>query len=276
MAEATRIWFRETLETVAMWWRIERLDGVTLGFTSHDRDLWFGSLLHRTAPGMTPSAIRKTGSLEPDSAEIAGALSHDAIREDDLAAGRFDGAAIVLGLVDWESFELQELYRGTIGAVGIEGDGFSAELQSLKVLLDRDLVARTSPTCRAEFCGRGCTLSATRFSSRGTIAEVAEDGAAVRVSTLASPESLVFGRMRILEGPASGMWRRIEAIDGEWLQLDRRIEDAPAAGTAIALREGCDHTIETCAGRFGNAINFQGEPYLPGNDLLARYAVPGT
>lgn len=276
MSDPARVWFRETLETVAVWWRIERLDGVTLGFTSHDRDLWFGALLHRTAPGMTPSAIRKTGSLEPDSAEITGALSHDAIREEDLAAGRFDGAAIILGLVDWETFEQQELYRGTIGAVGTEGDGFSAELLSLKTLLDRELVPRTSPTCRAEFCGTGCTLSAARFSSRGTIAGASADGTAIRVTTTAPLGNLAFGRVRILHGAASGLWRRIESVSGDWLLLDRRFETDIAAGTAVLLREGCDHTIETCGARFDNALNFQGEPYLPGNDLLARYAVPGS
>jgi hypothetical protein len=41
------------------------------------------------------------------------------------------------------------------------------------------------------------------------------------------------------------------------------------------VQEGCDHTIATCAARFGNAINFQGEPFLPGNDSLTRYPAGG-
>ena len=41
MPESTRTWFSQALETVAIWWRLERRDGVTLGFTTHDRDLWF-------------------------------------------------------------------------------------------------------------------------------------------------------------------------------------------------------------------------------------------
>jgi hypothetical protein len=47
-----------------------------------------------------------------------------------------------------------------------------------------------------------------------------------------------------------------------------------AIGTKAELIEGCDHTITTCATRFGNAVNFRGEPFLPGNDLLARYGRP--
>nr|WP_070158321.1 phage BR0599 family protein [Sphingobium phenoxybenzoativorans] len=44
-----------------------------------------------------------------------------------------------------------------------------------------------------------------------------------------------------------------------------------AAGTLALLTEGCDKRMATCSARFGNAANFRGEPYLPGNDLLTRY-----
>ena len=47
-----------------------------------------------------------------------------------------------------------------------------------------------------------------------------------------------------------------------------------APGWLVRVREGCDHTIATCASRFANAANFQGEPFLPGNDILARYPTP--
>ena len=58
---------------------------------------------------------------------------------------------------------------------------------------------------------------------------------------------------------------------GDGPKLDIALDPALAPGTRALLREGCDHTLATCAARFGNAVNFQGEPFLPGNDLLARY-----
>lgn len=264
-----RTWFSQPLETVAIWWRIERSDGIALGFTSHDRDLAFDGLVHRTAPGMVPSAIRRTASFEADSAEITGALSHDSITEADLAAGRFDGAAVAMGMVDWETLERETLYSGTIGAVGHEGAGFSAELRSIKELLKSDIVPRTSPTCRAEFCGAGCTLSAARFTRSATLVSVSADGG-VHIEG-ASIDGLLFGTLRWIDGPEAGLLRRIEDVDGTLLVLDRPADPAVPAGTRISVREGCDHTLESCAARFGNAVNFQGEPFLPGNDLLTRY-----
>jgi hypothetical protein len=56
--------------------------------------------------------------------------------------------------------------------------------------------------------------------------------------------------------------------------LDTPLAADLAAGLRVIVREGCDHTLDTCATRFANAVNFQGEPFLPGNDLLTRYPVP--
>ncbi len=116
-----RTWFSGELETVATYWRVQRRDGIALGFTSHDRDLRFAGVLHLSAPGMVPSAIKRSILVEPDSAEMQGALDHAAIRAGDLASGRFDGAAVSVGLVDWESGENLELFAGSIGAVGQDG-----------------------------------------------------------------------------------------------------------------------------------------------------------
>ncbi len=79
------------------------------------------------------------------------------------------------------------------------------------------------------------------------------------------------GSLRWLEGPQIGLEMRIARVDGDKLALDRAIDEGQGAGMRALLREGCDHTWQTCAARFNNAVNFRGEPFLPGNDLLARY-----
>lgn len=270
----TRVWFDAPLETVATFWRVLRRDGVTLGFTTHDRDLRFDGICHRATPGMVPSAIRRSADFEPDSAEVQGALSHDSIATTDLAAGRFDGARVLIGLVDWESLGSQVLYRGIIGAVAEEAGQFSATLQSRKAELQRDPVPRTSPTCRAAFCGPGCTLSAARFSHDAVVTSSDSEANSVTLGAALAPESLVGGQLRWLDGPLAGLTTGISAQIGAVLVLDQPLDLKPPAGTRVLLREGCDRRLETCVTRFGNAINFQGEPFLPGNDMVARYAAP--
>lgn len=266
----TRALLDRELDTVASWWRIWRRDGVALAFTTHDRDLWFDGLVHRAAPGLTPAAIRLTSAIEEEGTDVEGALAHDCIAESDLAAGRFDNAVVEIGAVCWQTLESQSLYRGTVETVARDGDAFSAALVSAKAALAVDTVPRSSPTCRARFCDTGCGLSPARFTHRGKVVAIAGD----RVDFgLPEPARFTGGELRWLDGPLAGLAANILAADATGFALDRR-PDGVAAGTRALLREGCDHTIATCAARFGNAASFQGEPFLPGTDLLAHYPMP--
>lgn len=176
------------------------------------------------------------------------------------------------GVVDWMTLENEAIYTGAIGAVGREGANISAELDSLKTRLSRETLPRTAPTCRAEFCGPGCTLSAARYSHECELAEVSTDLSAIRISGGVHPEALAGGTLCWLEGVDAGRVFRIEAVVDGWVYPERPVDASLSAGSHLVVREGCDHRLETCAKRFANAVNFQGEPFLPGNDLLARYA----
>lgn len=136
-----------------------------------------------------------------------------------------------------------------------------------------DPVPRTSPTCRARFCGPGCTLSGAHFTHEAAAETV--DFKANRVA-FAGVDHALFesGEVRWLDGPHGGLTMAVIAVDAAGLMLDAALDPALSAGTRALLREGCDHTLATCAARFANAVNFQGEPFLPGNDLLAQYPSP--
>jgi uncharacterized phage protein (TIGR02218 family) len=267
----SHVFFTQELEGVATFWRIYRRDGVTLGFTSHDRDLWFDGVLHRAAPGMLPSAIRRNARIEADSAEVTGALTHDAIAAADLTAGRFDNARIAIGAVDWKTLDAAVLYRGTIGTIGEEAGSFTAELRSAKAALDIDPSPRTSPTCRAQFCGPGCTLSAARFTHEASVSAVDLETNRVAFTGGPPPGDMLDGSLRWIDGPQAGLAMEVIEAGETGLLLDIALDPALEAGTRALLREGCDHTLATCSSRFANSVNFQGEPFLPGNDILARY-----
>ena len=105
------------LTTLAVCWRVVRSDGIALGFTTHDRPLIVSGMRYDSAPGMVPSAIVGTDDLEVDGMDIGGALTADAITGADLAAGRYDDAAVTVFLVDWRAPDAgrQVLARGHIG-----------------------------------------------------------------------------------------------------------------------------------------------------------------
>jgi len=263
-------WLEGDLGTIALCWRIERRDGVTIGLTAHDRDLVIGGLVYRAAPGMTPSAISRSAGLDADSMDVTGALTSSAISERDLLAGRWDGAKVALFATDWAApGERVALGEGTIGAVETQGDALTAELRGAAASLERPVVEETSPECRAELGDARCRVA---MAGRRRFARVvAMEGA---VLTLDAEEPLGNawggGRLRWFSGHNSGLEDPVARSDGDAVTL-RRVPRFESAGALVELIEGCDKSIATCASRFGNALNFRGEPYLPGVDLLTRY-----
>jgi uncharacterized phage protein (TIGR02218 family) len=263
------------LTTIALCWRLERRDGVALGFTGHDRDLEIGGLVHRAAPGMLPSAISLSDGFDPATLDVKGALTSDAINAADLAAGRWDGAALSLFMTDWEApgAEMPAIARGALGEVVVSGDAFEAELRGPAALLDGPVVEQTSPECRARLGDKRCRVDmAARTRLTRIAAILAEDR--VEVEEEAPGSAYGYGLLRWIGGANSGTDSAVLSSDGPMLTL-REPPAAPAAiGDLVEIREGCDKMLATCAGRFGNAANFRGEPHLPGIDLLTRY--PGA
>ena len=96
-------WLREELVTLAWCWRLARRDGVVVGLTSHDRDLMVSGILYRAAPGMKPSALETSDSLDVATMDIEGAVTSDAIAARDLDAGQWDGAELELFVTDWSA-----------------------------------------------------------------------------------------------------------------------------------------------------------------------------
>jgi len=268
-------WLDREVTTSAYLWRLERSDGVALGFTSHDRDLVVDAFHYRAAPGMVPSSIALSDSLEIDNVEIAGVMTSAAIAEKDLDAGRWDGALLYISLVDWDQPDAEPLplICGEFGEIVRTGDNFTVEMLGATSFFDEPIAPLTSPTCRAEFCDRQCKLSLHRHQREGRIITISNDGIAIDMLD-GTAAHFAFGSLRFLDGPNCGLSYAI--IDGEAAVV--RLADLPdqavAPGARVLLTEGCNKNFATCRDRFGNHINFRGEPYLPGNDLLTRY--PGA
>lgn len=262
------------LISTTLCWRLERRDGICLGFTAHDRDLILDGLLYRAAPGILPSAVTLSDGFDADGLEIAGALTSGAIREEDLAAGRWDGASVFLFLVDWRTpaYGSIAIARGVLGEVRVTGAAFEAELKGPTALLDGAAAEQISPECRAALGDKRCRVDMAGRVRTARVA-AAPEADAILLDAPAGPD-FALGRLRWLTGRNSGLSGAIRAADGTRIVLREPPPFTPAAGDRVEIMQGCDKALATCAGRFGNAANFRGEPHLPGIDLLTRY--PGA
>lgn len=266
----------DILSTRAYGWRLERRDGVTMAFTSHDRDVVVDGLLHRASPGLVPTSILQASGLETDGLEIEGNLDIQGVSEADLESGRWSAARLLIYLFDWQRpvEPVEILAAGELGETSWSGGAFRADMRGLAARLDRPVVPFTAPTCRARFCGEQCGLNAERFRHEVVIMAVAGERAEAESLPLSGQGRYAYGRARWLSGGNCGLWSDIVGEEAGVLILTVP-PPFPVTGPVRAeLYEGCDRLLATCSGRFGNAVNFRGEPFLPGNDLLTRY--PGA
>ncbi len=262
--------------TLCHCWRLTRRDGVVQGFTDHDDDLMIGGVTYRAGTGFTSSEATSRFDLSVDGAEIAGALSDDALLESDLASGRYDAAGVETWLVDWSDVSLRVLTaRSTLGEVKREGQAFSAELRGLADQLSQQSGRLFTARCGADLGDARCKVDLTVSALRGagTVASIES------VSTLVASGLDAFGegwftngKLSWTSGANDGLSVEIKdhriASGHARLSLWQAMPEAIASNDSFTVTAGCDKRFATCRERFANAVNFRGFPHIPGNDFV--------
>lgn len=267
--------------TVCRAWEVTRKDGQVMGFTDHDGDLTFDGMVFRANTGLTARALQQATGLSVDNSEAVGALTAASVTEDDLMAGRYDGALVRAWLVNWaDAAERMLQFSGSFGEIVRSGGAFRAELRGLSEGLNQPQGRSFQKTCSAVLGDRHCRFDLMRpgFGTQRTV-ELVGDGRIFRFASLDAFPDRWFerGRATMISGQGAGAiglikndrigfgGREIEV----WQPLDLRIEP----GDVIRLDPGCDKREATCRAKFDNFLNFRGFPHIPGEDWLTSYPV---
>jgi uncharacterized phage protein (TIGR02218 family) len=255
-------------------WRVTRRDGTVLGFTEHDHDMAFDGTTYLAASGFAASETEAASGLSADAGEVAGGFSSAALREEDLAAGRYDGAKVELFLVNWASPDQYLLLNvREIGEVSRAGGQFRAELRSLAHRLDQPQGRLYNRRCDAGLGDARCRVDLAAWQGGGHVSEVMDESRIV-VSGLSEFAVGFFerGTLTFSGGPTVDVETHVKkagglVVIGFWLPL----EEPVAAGRSFSITAGCDKTFATCRARFANQLNFRGFPHMPGTDFAYSY-----
>lgn len=268
--------------TVCRAWLVTRRDGVGLGFTDHDRDLVFDGVTYRAESGLTARAVQQTTGLAVDNTEAMGALSHAAVTEADLMAGRYDAAEVRAWLVNWNHTEDRiEQFRGTLGEIVRVAGAFRAELRGLTEALNQPQGRVYQRSCAAVLGDAKCRfdLAQPGYFATQTVENVT-DRTLFRFASLAGFDDRWFerGRLVVTSGAAAGLVGLIKndriVGTGREIELWQSLGPEILAGDMIRLEAGCDKAADTCRIKFANFANFRGFPHLPGEDWLTAYPRP--
>lgn len=256
-------------------WIIRRSDGVTHGFTDHDKALGVEGIACEPQTGLSGSQATSSLGLAVDSAEIEGALSSLSISDMDIEGGAFDGAVVETWLVNWASAEQRMLLRSSrIGTITRSGGRFVVELKSSTADLDKISGRRINRLCDAQLGDHRCRHGG--HVQAGTVVATLSDREII-VGGLQPPGNDWFdnGMMTWTSGLNRGRNNMVlnQQPHGGGIRLslrDMQVSDIET-GDTFALLPGCDKSFDQCRTKFANTANFRGFPHLPGNDAAYDY-----
>jgi len=266
--------------TLAWCWRITRADGVSFGFTDHDRVLNFDGTEFEPESGFTASEVRAGSDLSVDAQDAEGVLSSERITETDILDGRWDNAAVELWRVNWADTAQRVLMRrGAIGQIRRGRLVFLAEMRSLAHVLGQTVGRTFQAGCDAALGDARCgiDLEDPAYKGSGTVIDLLRDRA-FTASGLGGFEAglFAFGTIEWTSGANAGRTAEVlghDVTDGvAILTLLEAPVRAIEEGDSFTIRAGCDKRMETCSAKFANTANFRGFPHIPGQDTILRYA----
>ncbi len=264
----------QEVTTVAQCWSIKRKDGVTFYFTDHDQDIIISGHVYEAANSMNPSAVSSQSGLAVDNLEFEGMLSADAITEADLVSGKYDHAELTIFMVNYAdpSMGTLPLKSGWLGEVVLRGGQFVAEMRGLTSQLQQSIGDVYTNTCRATLGDTKCGIDLSAFTFTGTVTGTETANAFTDSSKTQPNDYFANGVVHFTSGTNYALSMEVRYFNAGRFGLFLPMPSAILIGDAFSVSAGCDKQFDTCVSKFNNAVNFRGEPDVPGTDKLLETA----
>ena len=269
--------------TMAYCWKVTRTDNLVQGFTDHDNDLIVDGVTFLASSGFTASQVQQNLGLAVDNMEVESALSSDTINEDDLAAGLYDRAAVVMYWVNWtDTSQFEIVNRGNIGEVKRTGVAFAAELRGLADALQQTTGKKYQRYCDAVVGDDKCQVDLTDPAYLGSGAVTSASGSRVFVVSgldTFDDDWFAAGLLTWTSGSNLGQIMEIKihsvASSVVTLELWQAMPFEVDPADTFTVTAGCKQDSKTCSVKFNNITNFQGFDLIPGSDALLWYPTQG-
>lgn len=294
--------------TLAMLWKVVRQDNTIFGFTTHDQDITFydglNNVTYAAGSGMTNTANASKSDASPDNLEVTGFLQSDSITEADVRSGLWDNAVISIYVVNYKDLTMGDikLRSGTTGEIKMANGIFTAEIRGLTQQLTTVIGQLYGPLCRAELfsnpgggSGGGdvidarshylCMLNAATYRQSGSVL-ASPDAIHITPNTgllmhgSATPSNPApakwfdDGIIHFTSGVLANYTFEIKSWDGTTLTMYLPLPYMPTPSETFTIEPGCNKlggATGDCHAKFNNIVNFRGEPFIPGNDLILLY-----
>lgn len=255
--------------TIALLFKISCQNGTEYFLCDHEMPLTVDGDTYEPTPGLGRLKYTSTSDMQVTNQEL-GATIID-LPEEDLLGGVFDSAEVEASWCSWKnpSYGKMVVFKGNIGEVGWDENGFKADVVSVMKQLERNIGYVYTSSCRHELFGSAgpgrigaCTLSASAFTHTGTITAISVNKWKFTVSISQADDYFSNGVITFTSGNNAGLSATVKKQTGQAIELLLPSAFGLQVGDAVTMIAGCDKTLNTCRDRFSNAINFGGFPHI--------------
>ena len=264
-------------------WEVVRTDAVTLRFTDHDMEIEVEGETFIPIGGFNASARRKEASLRAQNLEVVGVISSDAIKAEDLRAGRYREAAVTEMIVDWKYPWVGPILTNKywIAEVTFSDEVWEARVEGLTRWFNPHVGQVYSKLCRYRLGDDQCGIDVTvppYTVVANAVASVLTADRKIQVDTTLNGYSsgyFAYGQVTWTTGDNTGLYSEIKVfaeIAGpqRTVEFQLRTPFTIEVADEFSIQAGCDKLAGTCKDDFSNLVNFGGFPFIPGNDRMLQ------
>lgn len=268
---------------------IMRTDGKVFAFTSHDLPLILDvrswgidstALMFDCKQGLSASGITSTSGFSVDNLEMTTLDDGSLFVREEVMAGLWQNAEYRLFRYRWDvalptiANDVEILMRGWLGEITLGAATLTLELRGLKQKLQQSLGMVSQKTCRSRLGATGlaqCNRSLVDLTHAATVTAVS-DKRTFTINGGMPDDYFGEGLMTWNTGANAGLTQKVRSHSAAGVvTLVLPMVLPIAVGDQLTAVAGCRKRLaEDCAGKFANAINFQGEPHRPNPDEITR------
>lgn len=247
-----------------------------LRLTDHNEDININGIVYSSKSGYTRSAISSTDTIETGTVTLTGIFDETVIDIKGILAGIYNYTPAKLFAVDYSSLvaNIVTLIQGTVGEIELQTSlNYSMEIRDLKQYLSNVIGEVYTIECRADLGDSRCTVPIINapWARNMSVASVVNRNEFMVMGDTGMDEHYKSGHIKWETGDNANISHEIIEIDSSVVKLYLSTLYTIKVGDTLTLYPGCDKTLNTCITRYDNRLNFRGEPFLPGRDLLGKY-----
>ena len=266
---------KDTTTNLARCWKITLKNSEVFAFTTASEDFTYDGIKYNQVSANDVSDLNTNLDINNDTVKISNLICSDLISANDILSGKYDGASVELFIVDLKNLDKGKLslINGRISDIEFKDNTFIANIKGLKDEIDKVIGDVYTPLCRASFCDKKCKLNSTNFTYEGTVDTIIDSVMFItKNNTILSKSSGYFenGTIEFTSGNNIGQKTEIKQFNSGKFMLSSELPYKLNTGDTFKAITGCDKQFRTCCEKFNNAINFRGEPHLPGIELLLK------